>query len=179
MRAFFRRGVYILFKKNLLLTNCISSGVFLGLGDLVQQEIEYQSKLLKERYDWTRTGRMFLIGTLLGPIHHYYYIYLDKVLPGIDVKTITKKIALDQVIASPVFIVLFFYGMGILENKTREQNVQDVKRKFLPTFVGDCLFWPPVQYFNFYYLPNQYRVFYGNVATMVINVFYSYIQHQY
>lgn len=52
----FRRGVMFLFKKNLLITNSVSSGGFMAIGDLVQQEFEYQSKILLKRYDWGRLG---------------------------------------------------------------------------------------------------------------------------
>lgn len=48
--------MYILFKRNLLLTNSITSGAFMAMGDIIQQEIEYQSHVLPKRYDWARTG---------------------------------------------------------------------------------------------------------------------------
>ncbi|KPJ09731.1 Mpv17-like protein 2 [Papilio machaon] len=177
MKSFFHRGINILFKKNLLLTNSITSGAFMGIGDIIQQEIEYQSKVLPRRYDWPRTARMFIVGTIMGPMHHYYYIYLDKVLPYADVKTVVKKIACDQLFASPATLLCFFYGMGTLENKTLEQSTLEVKQKFVYVYMGDCLFWPPVQFLNFYYLPTHYRVFYINLATMLFNIFLSFIKH--
>lgn len=51
-----RKGIKFLFQDYLLLTNSITSGACMGLGDLIQQEIEYQTKYLKERYDWERAG---------------------------------------------------------------------------------------------------------------------------
>lgn len=56
MKSFFHRGVRFLFKRNLLLTNSITSGGFMAMGDLIQQEIEVQSKVLPSRYDWARAG---------------------------------------------------------------------------------------------------------------------------
>lgn len=56
MKSSFHRGVHFLFKKNLLLTNSITSGGFMAMGDLIQQEIEVQSKILPTRYDWARAG---------------------------------------------------------------------------------------------------------------------------
>lgn len=53
---FLRNSVKSAFGKYLLATNVISSGVLLGLGDLVQQEFEYRSKLLPKRYDYARAG---------------------------------------------------------------------------------------------------------------------------
>ncbi|XP_047019939.1 mpv17-like protein 2 [Helicoverpa zea] len=175
--SIFRRGVTFFFKKNLLFTNSITSGVCMVFGDLVQQEFEYQSKVLPNRYDWGRAARMFIVGTAMGPLHHYYYVYLDKILPKVDLKTVFIKIFWDQALASPVTLVTFYYGMGLLETKTWKECTAEIKTKFLFSYLGDCLYWPPVQFINFYFLPTQYRVFYINVATMVFNVFLSFMKH--
>lgn len=53
MKSTFYRGVHFLFKKNLLLTNSVTSGGFMALGDWVQQEIEIHAKLLPA-FDWHR-----------------------------------------------------------------------------------------------------------------------------
>ncbi|XP_013187761.2 mpv17-like protein 2 [Amyelois transitella] len=173
----FRRGVNFFFKKNLLFTNSITSGGFMFLGDMIQQEIEYHAKIIPYRYDWARLGRMFIVGTLVGPLHHFYYIQLDKILPQNNLKTVAMKIICDQVFASPATIVCFFYGMGVLERKSFAQSTEEIGQKFKYVYLGDWLFWPPVQFVNFYYLPTEYRVFYINIATMVFNVFLSYMKH--
>lgn len=122
--------LYILFKKNLLLTNSLSSGVFMAIGDLVQQEYEYQKKIIPKRYDWARSLRMFVVGNALGPLHHYWYIYLDKMLPHVTIKTVVQKILYDQFLISPITLVCFFYGMGILEQKSLGQSTDEIKTKF-------------------------------------------------
>ncbi|CAG4937978.1 mpv17-like protein 2 [Colias croceus] len=176
-KSTFNRGVHFFFKKNLLFTNSITSGGFMVLGDLIQQEIEFHGNLLPSRYDWARTARMFIIGTCMGPLHHFYYIYLDKFLPHTDLKTVGKKILNDQLLASPATILCFFYGLGFLEGKKISESTEEIKEKMAYVYIGDCLFWPPIQFINFYYLPTQYRVFYINIATMVYNVFLSFMKH--
>ncbi|XP_039749304.1 mpv17-like protein 2 [Pararge aegeria] len=176
MKSSFYRGVHFLFKKNLLLTNSVTSGGFMAIGDWVQQEVEIHAKLLPA-FDWSRAARMLIVGTVMGPLHHYYYIYLDKLMPLANLKTVAIKIISDQLFASPATILCFFYGMGVLEKKTISQCTEEIKQKFVYTYLGDCLFWPPVQFVNFYYLPTHYRVFYINIATMVFNVFLSFIKH--
>lgn len=42
---------------------------------------------------------------------------------------------------------------------------------------GDCLFWPPVQFINFYYLPTTFRVVYINLATVIFDVYLAYVKH--
>ncbi|XP_037302546.1 mpv17-like protein 2 [Manduca sexta] len=175
--SIFHRGVQYFFKKNLLLTNSLTSGGFLAIGDLIQQEIEFQSKILPERYDWLRAARVFIVGTLMGPMHHYYYIYLDKILPKANFKTVFTKILCDQAVVSPLTILCYFYGMGILENKSLEESKDELVKKFKYVYLGDCLYWPPVQFLNFYYLPTHYRVLYINLATMIFNIFLSFMKH--
>lgn len=73
---------------------------------------------------------MFIIGTLMGPMHHYYYIHLDKVLPNTNARTILTKVLCDQLIASPATILFFFYGMGTLEHKTIAECNTEIVQKF-------------------------------------------------
>lgn len=44
------------FGKYLLFTNTWTSGLLMGTGDLIEQEIEYQRKVLPKRYEWSRSG---------------------------------------------------------------------------------------------------------------------------
>lgn len=52
-----REGV--LFGKYLLATNTISSGFLMVAGDLIVQEFEYQNGTMQDRYDWSRSGKIF------------------------------------------------------------------------------------------------------------------------
>lgn len=53
----FRQGAKLVFGKYLLATNTISSGVLMLIGDICQQEIEYQQQKLEERYDLGRLSK--------------------------------------------------------------------------------------------------------------------------
>lgn len=74
--------------------------------------------------------RMLIVGSAIGPLHHYYYVYLDKLLPQVNLKIVAKKIFCDQFIASPLTIVAFFYGMGLLEKKTLVKSTEELNEKF-------------------------------------------------
>lgn len=55
-----RSGWDAVFGKYLLTTNIVSSGGLMAIGDIIQQEIEYQRNMLPKRYDYGRlckTGR--------------------------------------------------------------------------------------------------------------------------
>lgn len=73
---------------------------------------------------------MLIVGGMLGPMHHYYYIKLDKLIPKVNLKTVFIKIAADQLVCAPLTILFFFYGMGVLENKTIDEISHEIQHKF-------------------------------------------------
>lgn len=126
----------------------------MAIGDIIQQEIEYQRNILTKRYDYGRLSmakvgpifkifnsfhvslaRMFLIGLVFGPMHHFWYKWLQKMLPTRDFKTVTKKIFFDELIMSPICIVTFFYGMGILERMPLKEIKHETSEKFIEVYM--------------------------------------------
>lgn len=77
---------------------------------------------------------MFLVGLSMGPVHHYYYSYLNYILPKRDMGSITKKILLDQFVMSPICIAQFFYTIGLIERKSVQECTQELKDKFYHTY---------------------------------------------
>lgn len=169
-----------LFGKYLLATNIISSGVLMSIGDLMSQEIEYRNETstLTKRYDWTRNAKMFVVGAAQGPLHHYFYGWLDRTYFGATIKITTIKILYDQFIMSPVCIIAFFYTAGWLNRKDNSQCTEEFQSKFKRVYITDWMVWPATQFLNFYYLPPKYRVIYVNFVTMLYNVFLSHIKHE-
>lgn len=79
---------------------------------------------------------MFLVGLVaLGPIHHYYYLWLARKWPSRTTKIVTWKIMLDQFVVSPICISGFFYGMGSLENKSIHEMNNEIKAKFKEVYM--------------------------------------------
>nr|XP_022902474.1 mpv17-like protein 2 [Onthophagus taurus] len=166
------------FGKYLLLTNTGTCGVLMLIGDIAQQEIEYQRHMLPERYDWTRLWRMTLVGFGYGPLHHFFYTGIAKIWPQKTLQTVGKKLLADQFIMSPVCISFLFYGVGLLEGNTFRECATELQQKFLEVYTVDWCVWPPVQFVNFYFLPLKYQVLYINTVTMLYNIFLSYMKHR-
>jgi len=53
---------------------------------------------------------MFTVGCSLGPLLQYWYIWLDGVFVGKALKTVGKKVLVDQVVASPFLGMWYFVG---------------------------------------------------------------------
>jgi len=79
--------------------------------------------------------RMLIVGTVQGPPNHWWYCWLDRVLPGKSMSTVCKKIVADQLIASPLGSGSFFLGVGLLEGRTVPQCWDEYKSKFAMVYL--------------------------------------------
>lgn len=171
-----------LFTRHLFITNVVSCGGLLGIGDSIIQNIDrfhmQQTTGRTKPFDYARTGRMFLIGLFLGPFNHYWYKILDMVVKGSGMKVVVKKIAADQTVAGPFFCTSFLIGSGILEGKSIKACTQEWREKFLTIYMADWCVWPPAQFINFYFLPSHFRVLYVSMVTLCWNTFLSFMKHK-
>lgn len=78
--------------------------------------------------DWGRTLRFTLIGaTFLAPALHTWYGVLMRRLPGTAPATVVKRVALDQLVFSPVFLAAFLSTVMVLDG--RAAKVRGESRK--------------------------------------------------
>ena len=57
--------------------------------------------------------------------------------------------------------------------KIWDQTWSHMKEVYWQTFLADCVVWPPLQFFNFTFVPLRYQVLYVNVANLGWNTFLS------
>jgi len=79
-----------------------------------------------------------IVGLSHGVFHHYFYAWLDKVVPYFTLRGTIYKILLDQIVAGPACIVMFFLGMGLLNTGKLETGIEEFKKKFLFVY-GVCM----------------------------------------
>ncbi len=163
-------------RKYLLFTN---TGITLCLGcsgDYMQQRYEM---LCKRQTDWNaaRTRRVFVSNLFVGPTCHYWYLFLDTVLPGRTATIVLKKILVDQLIFSPVTISMFLVIVGLQEGRKGNELVKDLKDKGKDLLVAEWIVWPPAQMINFFLLPTKYRVLYDNTVSLGFDYYYSYVKY--
>lgn len=146
-----------------MVTNTVSCGVMMAAGDMMQQRSDFLKKHLSaaknaskvyageevvgleeelqlatssdtEDYDHIRTRNMTVVGLLQGPFHHYFYGVLERYIPGRNPSSILKKTLLDQTIASPTCLGIFFFGLGALERKNLDETWSQNSTKIFDTW---------------------------------------------
>lgn len=163
---------------NLLKTNVVASGLLLLIGDTIQQSIElYRGVHEKGSYDIPRSSRMLAIGLFHGAPRHFFYVRLEKSIPGTSLKCAAKKVFFDQAVLSVFVDTTFLFGMALLEGKGPIASLENLKDKFPRVYLYDNLLWPPVQMINFTIVPSKYRVLYVSVCNCVWNTILSFSHH--
>lgn len=82
-------------------------------------------------HNYVRTRNMTLVGLIQGPFHHCFYGLLEKIAPGKRAGSIIKKTFLDQLIASPTCLIIFFGGLGLMERDKVEEAYREIKVKLI------------------------------------------------
>jgi protein Mpv17 len=142
------------------------------LGEIFVQRIKNHNK-----YDFERIKQSAVVGLSQGSMHHFFYLWMERIMPGKSKAAIIKKILLDQFIISPIFISHFLYTSYFLEGKKLKDIHDIIKQKFLKIYVADWAIWPLSQTINFCYVPFKYRVLYVNVISLFYSTFLCYVKH--
>lgn len=97
--------------------------------------------------------------------------------PMMNLKTGITKAIIEQATYGPASMVCFFFGMSLLEMKSFDESVMEVKEKFIPSWKVAVCFWPIIQTINFSVIKEKNRVPFVSVASLCWTVFLAYMHH--
>jgi len=169
-----------------LLTKSITAGVILGAADLAGQALERalanngenaQTPSSPAVVDLARVGRFAIFGLVLqAPWNHFYYQILDSALPPtVDPFTSTTgiKVLIDQFIQAPIFTIIIFYFLGLLEGKTMEMVYDQLDKDYKDTMLANWKLWVPATAVNIAFCPPVLRVLFLNCVFFFWSIFLS------
>lgn len=173
-----RRGVKAVLTGVSMPRDMIFYGGIYAAGDLSQQLIRKARDPESLTVDLKHSLRIGLVTmTFFGPGFHKLYRAMDRRWPGVDGKTVFLKCFWDQVIGTGLGLAVFFGCLSIMEE--HEDYTKDIRVKYLPAWMSGAIFWPTANFFNFKFVPSQYRVMYVSCAAFVWTNFLCYLRDTY
>ncbi|XP_068618647.1 mpv17-like protein [Battus philenor] len=157
-------------KKRPILTNTMVYATLYAAAELSQQTFNRINLPEKPELDLAAAARIVTVGSCLySPTLYFWYGFLDRKFHGTTVKMVATKVASDQFIMTPILIGAFFTLMGIVEQK--EDIFEELREKYVKTFLLNQAFWIPGQTINFFFVPPNLRVVFVAFASFLwINV---------
>nr|XP_023024631.1 protein Mpv17-like [Leptinotarsa decemlineata] len=161
-----------LLNDHFVMVQAVQTGTLMGTGDLIAQTI-IEKKSFKQVHLW-RTARFFAIGAVMvGPTISIWYRALSKYIGHTGKSVVLKKVALDQFVFAPTFLALFITVMNTLEGHSWDFIKLQLKKKYKDILITNYEVWPPIQLFNFYFIPLQYQVLLVQVVALFWNAYLS------
>lgn len=90
-----------------------------------------------------------------------------------SMQAVLAKMALDQLIMAPIFLVLFFFATKTLEGQPHKL-METLREKYLKTVLYGYIIWPLAHIINFKFVPNDLRILYVNVVQVRSSMQHSY-----
>jgi len=167
-----------------LLTKSITAGIILGAADFTGQAVERamqdndsSSPSSSASVDYARVLRFAFFGFILqAPWNHFYYQLLDGALPPTEdplSATTGIKVAIDQFVQAPIFTVLIFYFLGLLEGKSLENVKNQLDNDYVDTMFANWKLWVPATAVNIAFCPPVLRVLFLNCVFFFWSIYLS------
>ncbi|KAL7566652.1 hypothetical protein ACA910_017718 [Epithemia clementina (nom. ined.)] len=169
-----------------LLVKSVTAAVILGTGDLAGQALEAvrggndstnDATQKDGGVDVARALRFAVFGLVLqAPWNHFYYLLLDGAMPPTEepfTSTNFVKVVIDQFVQAPIFTVLIFVFLGILEGKQLESIQKQLETDYKETIVANWKLWVPATVVNIGFVPPILRVLYLNCVFFFWSIYLS------
>jgi len=159
-----------------LVTKMFTSLTGFVIGDLLAQT--FVEKKGVKGLDWKRLARMGSFGFLChATTGHFFYNFLDSLLPAVTPVTVATKVLIDQTCWAPVFMVMFF-TYGCVFDGEPQKIVQKCKNDIFTAVKGSWATWVPAHTINFAFVPTEQRLLYINTIQIFFNIFMSMISEK-
>lgn len=97
---------------------------------------------------------------ITGTISQFFYNALDATLPGTDGGTVVLKVVIDQVLWTPLAIVIVFALVCITSGYSSSEIITTIKINLVTNILGVWCFMPLFQFINFGFVATEHRLVY-------------------
>ena len=110
-----------------------------------------------------------------GPLMHRWYAMLDKRMKITkSLQTISKKVAADQGVFLPFFLVSFVGLNSCLREDSSTELRMTLRQEYWQMLRASYIVWIPAQFVNFSVIALTYRVLFCNVVGLGWNTYLAY-----
>jgi len=114
-----------------VITKSITSGCIALCGDFASQQLLNAEG---KRFDFGRLARYSLLGCFFtGPVLHFWYGLLVRKVSGALMIHNVQRLAVDQLIFSPVFSLVFISAIMTLDGQANQVSLMKYATPCLPT----------------------------------------------
>ncbi|XP_034840485.1 mpv17-like protein 2 [Maniola hyperantus] len=178
MSVWSKNAAVTIFKKYPLLRGMGSYSIIWPISSFIQQTFEGKSFESENRYDWWRCARYGLYGSCyVAPTIYTWFTIASVVWPGTTFKVALIKTFVETITYTPFAMCSFYFGMSLLERKSLDEAITEVKTKFWPTYKVGASVWPAVAMFNFYFIAPKNRVPFISICSLIWTCFLAYMKH--
>jgi hypothetical protein len=112
-------------------------------------------------FDFERLTRFMAYGFLMAPIQFQWFNALSRWFPITKSSSMVpalQRVAMDQLIFSPISLGCFFTFMTVAEGGGRRAVTRKFQDVYVPALRANYILWPAVQMLNFSVLPIQFQI---------------------
>jgi len=166
-----------------ILTKSITACLIFGLSDYLAQKVETKSSEEKKKafvFNIRRAVASSIVGLCyFGPVSHYWYDMIFKILPGTSIYSTLQKAAMGQIFFGPSFTCIFFASALVQSKQFSIQNWMNKIRSDLPSaWLAGCGFWPLVDLVSYGFISPQYIPLFINIMSLVWNIYLSLVANK-
>lgn len=113
-----------------------------------------------------------------GPALTKWYGILEKYIGSESKTSALKKVAADQLIFAPNFLLIFIVSINTLQMKPWKETKENLIKNYPDILKTNYKIWPFVQMINFYLMPLNYQVVFAQIVALFWNTYLSFKTQQ-
>jgi len=151
-----------------MVANSAASGIISVLAELLRHWLTTGGS---EPPDLAKVTRQLTIGSaIVSPLATIWHLLLERLFRSWkagSLFTVLAKTAAEQAVFAPVINAAFMASQGLLEGRSPDEVVLELKSKFVEVMQGNVSFWVPVGLFQYKFVSPRFRVIFGQLMSVL------------